>query len=348
VGATLLRVFRGIDTLRDGNIVIATATSTAGHVAALTRTPDAAQMIGEETAKQLLRLGDSPTPELAAEAYDLDGVPASARLELANYIQKYFWGSVGSFTGGFPVGAPGWNNRIDPDEVDTIRRRIQKRIEDPPHRTAQQGDDRASVEAWNRAQQAEASRIQSLLPKGGVAALPAGFILTAGATSILEDGLRDPENEASSARATYERTYHRKVKDERFIREMGQWARAVAENPGVAAMRARLLRGEKPGDEEVHALLGDFMALAAENAQGSTAIFSDDKDLLSLARWTILHAMAGEQNVLGLTQVQAELGSFAAGSSPDLTPVAIDKKRTEIQAAVAREKKRLDQATHNP
>ena len=97
---------------------------------------------------------------------------------------------------------------------------------------------------------------------------------------------------------------------------MGQWAREIAEDSDVVAMRARLLHGEKPSDEEVLALLGEFMGMAAKNTQGSTAIFSDDKDMESLVRWTILHAMAGEKNVIGMVRVQAELGSFAAGSSP--------------------------------
>jgi hypothetical protein len=113
-------------------------------------------------------------------------------------------------------------------------------------------------------------------------------------------------------------------------------------------MRARLAAGDKPSDEEVHALLGDFMALAAESTQGSTAIFSDDKDLLSLARWTILHAMAGEEHVLGMVRVDAELGSFAAGSSPDLTPEKIAERRTKIMNEVGAQKQQLNHDAHGP
>jgi hypothetical protein len=57
--------------------------------------------------------------------------------------------------------------------------------------------------------------------------------------------------------------------------------------------------------------------------------------------------MAGEQNVIGMVRVQAELGSFAAGSSPDLTPAEIDKKWREIKNSVAAEEQRLDQEAHD-
>jgi hypothetical protein len=291
----------------------------------LTRTPDEAQKLGENVAKAVLGLGDSPTPQLAAQAYDLGGKPESERLELANFINKYFWGF-----GLRSLASTEWNNRIDPDEIKNIRRNIRKRLED------------RSVDT-----RAEVDRIKAILPEGGVNALPDGFILAAGASAILKDALITYENEASAAHAIYERTYHRKVKDEKFIRAMGQWALEIAENSEVAAMRARLLRGEKPSDEEVLALLGEFMGMAAKNTQGSTAIFSDDKDMESLARWTILHAMAGEQNVIGMVRVQAELGSFAAGSSPDLTPAEINKNWRELKNSVAAEGQRLDQGAHD-
>ena len=325
LGAALLRFFRGIEPMGGGHITIATATSTAGHIQVLTRTPDEAQKFGEDVAKAVLCLGDSPTPQLAAQTYDLGGKPESQRLEIANYINKYFWGF-----GLCSLASTEWNNRIDPDEIKTIRRNIRKRLED------------RSVDT-----QAEVNRIKAILPEGAVNALPEGFILAAGASAILKDALITSENEASAAHAVYERTYHRKVEDEKFIRAMGQWAREIAEDSDVVAMRARLLHGEKPSDEEVLALLGEFMGMAAKNTQGSTAIFSDDKDMESLVRWTILHAMAGEKNVIGMVRVQAELGSFAAGSSPDLTPAEIDRKWRELKDSVAEEGQRFDQEAHN-
>ena len=324
--ASLLRFFRGIEPMGGGHITIATATSTAGHIQALTRTPDEARKFGEDVAKAVLGLGDSPTPQLAAQAYDLGGKPESERLAIANFINKYFW--IPGF-GGFA--AIGFNRRIDRYEIEKIRKNIRKRLDDPDGAEAQ----------------AEVDRIKTILPEGGVSSLPDGFILAAGASAILNAGLREPENEPSVARLTYEGTYHRKVKHEKFIRAMGQWAREIAEDSKVAAMRARLLRGEKPSDEEVLALLGEFMGMAAKNTQGSTAIFSDDKDMESLARWTILHAMAGEENVIGMVRVQAELGSFAAGSSPDLTPAEIDRKWRELNKSVAAEEQRLDQEAHD-
>ena len=79
--ASLLRFFRGIEPLGGGHITIANATSTAGHIQALTRTPDEAQKFGEDVAKAILCLGDSPTPLLAAQTYDLGGKPESERLD---------------------------------------------------------------------------------------------------------------------------------------------------------------------------------------------------------------------------------------------------------------------------
>ncbi len=325
VRAQLLRLFRRIEPLGGGQIAIATATSTAGHIRALTRTPDEAQKLGEEVAQAILGLGDSPTPQLAAQVYDLGGIDEPERLEIANFINNHFW-SPG--LGGFAV--IGFNHRIDPDEIVKTRAKIQEYLDHPKGSKAQ----------------IEADRIKAILPEGGVQSLPDGFILTAVASAILDAGLNDPDNEPSIARLTYEDTFHRRVEDEKFIREMGGWARNVTEDPNVAAMRARLLKGEIPNDEEVLALLGNFMELATESTQGSTAIFSDDKDLLNLARWSILHAMAGEANVIGMVRVQAKLGSFAAGSSPDLTPAEIDRRCLEIQHVCDLEKQRLDQEAH--
>ena len=316
LGAQLLRIFRRIEPLGGGHIEIATATSTAGHLRALTRTSDEAQKMGEDVARDILGLGDSPTPRLAAQVYDLGGITEPERIEIANFINKHFWPP--SFGGFAEIG---YNKRIDPDEVPKIRRKMEKFLDHPEGPEAQ----------------VEAERIKAILP-GGIDTLPDGFILTAGASAILEIGLDDPENEPSIARLTYERTYHREVKEERFIREMGEWARKVAEDPGVAALRARLLDGENPGNEEVLSLLADFMEMATADTQGSTAIFSDDKDLCSLVRWTILHVMAGEENVIGMVRIKAECGSFAAGSSPDLTPAAIYKSYSELQNSCEQEK----------
>ena len=184
LGAALLRFFRGIEPMGGGHITIATATSTAGHIQVLTRTPDEAQKFGEDVAKAILCLGDSPTPQLAAQTYDLGGKPESQRLEIANYINKYFWGF-----GLRSLACTEWNNRIDPDEIKTIRRNIRKRLED------------RSVDT-----QAEVNRIKAILPEGDVNALPDGFILAAGASAILKDALITSENEASAAHAVYERT----------------------------------------------------------------------------------------------------------------------------------------------
>ena len=322
--ADLCRIFRWIEPLGSGQLTIATATTTAGHIQVLTQTPDEAQKFGEDVAKAVLHLGASPTPQLAAQTYDLGDQPESERLEIANFINKYFWGF-----GLNSLASTGWNNRIDPDEIKNIRRSIQKRL-----------DDR------NSDKQFEVNRIKAILPEGGVNSLPDGFILTAGASAILEEALSKSEKETSAAHAIYERTYNREVEHEKFIRDMGQWAREIAEDPEVKTMRDRLLCGERPNDEEILALLGQFMGMAAENTQGSTVIFSDDKDLQSLVRWTILHAMAGEKNVLGMVNVQTELGSFAAGSSPDLSPAEIEKKWRHLQNSIAEEKQHLDHEAH--
>ena len=337
LGAKALRIFRGIKTLGGGEINIAAGTSTAGHVKALQRTPEEAEKIGQEVTRAILELGESPTPQLAAKAYEFGGKTEAERLEIANFINKYFWG----FNYKFAV--TGMNSRIDADEIKKIRKKIQRHIDAPPQRRIHSEDDASE----NEKIKTEAARIKAILPADGVKTLPDGFILAAGASAILSYALSHPDNELSIAPETYERTFHRKVKNEKFIRDMGQWARTIAKDPDVAILRAHLQKGEMPEDEAVLKLLCKFMEMADESTQGSTAIFSDVKDLHSLIRWTILHVMAGEENVIGMVSVDTKHGCFAAGSSPDLSPIEISGKLEALKSNIGEHKKRYEKKAHD-
>jgi len=61
--ADLCRIFRWIEPLGSGQLTIATATTTAGHIQVLTQTPDEAQKFGEDVAKavRIWRLTDTAT-----------------------------------------------------------------------------------------------------------------------------------------------------------------------------------------------------------------------------------------------------------------------------------------------
>ncbi len=56
--------------------------------------------------------------------------------------------------------------------------------------------------------------------------------------------------------------------------------------------------------------------------------------------------MAGEENFIGMVRVQAKLGCFAAGSSPDLIPSEIENKYKVFYNSMVKEKKRFDHEAH--
>lgn len=319
-------------TMGGGTIEIAAAISTEGHIKAIKRTPEEAQKIGRATARAVLQIGDSMTPMLAAQLYDINGKTLSERLEIAEFIKMCF--AELKFD---TFASIGWNlnNRIDPEEVEKVRGKIKTYLK-KPHRS------------WKSSNQGQVDieYIKQILPQGGVSALSDDFILSAGSEAILDRILNLSEDEQTVEAAIYERTFNRKIKHERFVREMGQWAMSVSDDQDVVALRQRLMRGVSPKNNEIHALLAGFVEMGSENTQSSTAIFGDAKDLQSLVRWTILHAMAGEENFIGFVKLKAEEGSFIAGTSQELTPVRIEDKWQELQDLIGKTKVGLDNEAH--